>query len=411
MTNTIPRAPTSTVQTVLGRGDLTTDASGLPKVAQSFSLLHSVFTYGIPKGVWKESLNGSELTAFTKATAVDGKLELSSGASLNDIVNLATFRHPRYESNRGHLYSVSTFLPNHTAAGIRDFGLFTAESGVFFRLKADGLYACRRTTVATVTTDIEERVSQLPSGLDLSKGNIYDIQLQWRGVGNVLFFVGDPTAGVPKLVHAMRLLASDTQLSIFNPALPLAFECTNLGAEVKINTGCVDLSSEGGKGYAGTYGTIATSTDAGSIAVAGFNPLVYAVKSLSSIGGLVNTRDTLNLGAYAYSDQRSLLRIWQTRDLTAISEGSQSWVPYRDGHLEFIEFDPGAGTPATFDPAKASLAYSSRVNIDSTLNINAVFSKAASVILPPGDMLVFTIHRETGGAANVGLTHEFSEEI
>ena len=411
MSNTIPRLPISTPQTVTGRGDTTTDAWGVPKVTQSYSLLHGIFTFNVPAGVWKESLNGSELTAFAKATSVAGKLELTSGSTLNDTANLATLRHPRYEANRGHLYSISAFLPAPAAAGRRDFGLFTAESGVFFRLKADGLYACKRTTIATVTSVVEEKIEYLPSGIDLANGNIYDIQMQWRGVGNVLFFVGDPVTGVSKLVHRMRLLAAEPELTLFNPALPIAFECENLGDEVKINSGCVDVSSEGGKGYDGTYGTIATATDSGSIAVTGFNPLVYAVRSLNTVGGLINTRDTLNLGAYAYSDQRSLLRVWQTRDATAITDGTQSWLPFRDGHLEYVEFDPGAGTPATFDTAKANLIYSCRVNIDSTLHVNAVFSKAASVVLSPGDILVFTIHRETGAAANVGLTHEFSEEI
>jgi len=406
--NTLPDLPREPMHRILGAGSLTLDAWGRQKTVQDYSLLHGMFTYSIPVGVWKESLNGVEQTSFVNATSVNGKLHLDSAGATT---NVSTFRHPRYEPNRGHIYSISAFLPSPEALGIRDFGLFTAESGVFFRVRTNGLYACLRTTVDTVTTTKEEKITHLPKGIDLSKGNVYDIQMQWRGVGNIGFFIGDPTTGVSKRVHEFKNLNVLTELSLFNPALPLAFECTNTGANVVIECGCVDVSSEGGKNYDGTYGAVSIGTNSGSVAVTGYNPLVLAYRILDTFNGLINTRDTLNLAINGYADQKSLLRVWVTRDLSAVSNGTQTWAAFGDGHSEYLEVDPAAGTPATFDTAKAALQFGVRVPQDSTLVSGATFDKAASLTLTPGDMLIFTIHRENGGAANVGLTYEFSEGI
>jgi hypothetical protein len=40
-----------------------------------------------------------------------------------------------------------------------------------------------------------------------------------------------------------------------------------------------------------------------------------------------------------------------------------------------------------------------------------LFDNHAFIRLTAGDLLVFTMHRETGTACNAGVTFEFSEEI
>jgi len=388
------------------------DAWGKQKVVEDYSLLHSLFTYSVPVANYRELFNSVERTSFVNATSVNGKLNIVAGATLNDETQLKSFKHPRYEPNRGHIYSVSAFLPSPTAAGQRDFGLFTTESGLFFRLKSDGkLYGVRRTTTSGGgTVDAEEEIT-IPFPFDFEKGNTYDIQFQWRGVGNVKFYVGDAATGLSTLVHEMKLLNTLTELSVFNPALPIGFACKNLGDNVVFECGCVDVSSEGGKNYDGTYGSISTSTNSGSVAITGFNAPVIAVHSKEIFLGHVNTRDILNLSLTAYSDQKSVVRVWITRDSTAITLGTQSYIDYRDGNLEYVEYDPGAGTPMTFDKTKAELQFNSRIAQDIPFPTDAVFNKAASLNITPGDYIIFTIHRESGTAANVGLTYEFSEEI
>lgn len=381
-----------------------TDAWFKNKVTFDNSILHGMFTYNIPADKWFEMVDDVEQTAFVSATSEDGKLVLASGA-LNEKRQLRSFRHPRYEPNRGHLWSDSAFFPNPSAAAERTMGLFTKEAAIGFRLRSGTLYAFRRTTVGGTTTDYETEIV-LPAGIDLSKGNVFDIQFQWRGVGSYFFYIN------LQLVAVLDLLGTLEELSLFNPAMPIAFECINQGDAADLIIGCVDVTSEGGEDNGKSYGSIGTSTESGSIGISGFNQPILVVRNKKQFGSLINTRDILALLASSYGDQRCVFRVWATRDETAITLNDQVWGDFRDGHIEFIEYDnPNVATPMSFDTTKAQLVFSSRVNQDETYSTSALFEGRTEIYHTPGDIFIFTMHRETGGTANVGVSYEFAEAI
>lgn len=392
---------------------LSTDSWAKLKTVHDESILHGMFTFNVPITKWKESINGVEQLSFAHASSVDGKLSLSSG-TLNQKIKLDTYRNPRYEPNRGHLYATSIFLPNPSALAQRTFGVFTEEAGVGFRLRSGNLYAVIRTTVSSVTTDSEFAIS-LPAGADLSKGNTFDIQFQWRGVGDYYFFFNQ------RVVLALGFLGELDELSMFNPAAPIAFECINQGGAATIECGCVDVSSEGGKDNGKTYGSISINNNTGSVVVAAaptaYNVPVMVVRNKKTVGGLINTRDVLALLATAYADQRSIFRVWATRDETAITLNDQVWTDFGDGHLERIIYTltpDGTGTvatPMTFDTTKAELIFGCRVSVDESYATSALFEGRTEIYQTPGDIFIFTLHRETGGAVSGGVTYEFAEAI
>jgi hypothetical protein len=197
---------------------LSTDAWGREKTYQDYSIVSGLFTSGISDQRWKASTDGVfsiKVGDTTEVASVDGYLSISP-STLNQSKGLQSKRHPIYQPNRGHLYSASMIIKDHTY-GICDYGIFTVDNGVFFRVKEDGtLWAVRRTLGAEVA---EEQIS-LDTGFDITKGHLYDIQFQWRGVGNYMFYVDN------KLVHKMALLGTLDALSIANPALPVGFLVT-----------------------------------------------------------------------------------------------------------------------------------------------------------------------------------------
>ncbi len=393
----------SNLRTVdVSRNELGYDAWGRNKVVLDKSLFHGMFTFNVPVSKWEEKINGVIQTTFVNATSENGELHLVSGATFNDFTTLRSFRNPRYQPNRGHLYSSSIFLPNVNHLGSRRFGDFTSESGAFFELESGTLYAVIRTTINAVTSD--DRYLINTTGIDLSKGNIFDIQRQWRGVGNYKFFINE------KEVKKISYLGTKTNLTMFNPANPVAFECENLGNNVKIICGCVDVTSEGGDSNGKTYGSIGVENTTGEVSLTGYNVPAIAVRSKLTVGGLINTRDTIALLASAYSDQKSILRVWATRDFTAITPNSQSWTDFGDGHLEYI-INSGIAGQMTFNTAKANLIFTCRVNIDETYSTSALFEGRTEIIKSPGDMFIFTLHRENGGLHSGGVTYEFAEEI
>lgn len=398
---------------------INSDAWGRQKVIRDKRLLHGLFTDSIPTNKWYEMLNGTELTSFTKASSLNGKMRLTSGATPTDVSMLRTFNNPRYQPNRGLIYSSSIFCPNPTNDGVRDWGCFTDYAGVFFRLKSDGLYVCIQSSTGTTPNALIENkipTENLPPEFDVSKGNIYDIQGQWRGVGDWHFFIGDPQTGVSTKVYTYKHLNLYTELSVFNPAMPIAFRCKNITEEVILECGCVDVSSEGGEIEDGQYSSITVNNESGQLALTGFNAPVMVIKSQKLFNTITNTRDATFLGLSAYSDQRAFVRIWRTRDETAITLNGQTWANLNDGHTQYIvagldEDGSAAAGTFTFDTTKAVVVFGNRVAQDVPYEYNTDFEKSTRIQQSPGDLYIVTLHRETGGAHNGGVTWELSEEI
>ena len=99
-------------------------------------------------------------------------------------------------------------------------------------------------------------------------------------------------------------------------------------------------------------------------------------------------------------------------NFSAITENDQNWVNYGDGHLEYMEYDnPNVTNPMTFDTSKAYNVFGCRVDQDQTYSTSALFEGRTEIYLTPGDLFIFTVHRETGGGMNAGVSFEFGEEI
>lgn len=184
-----------------------------------------------------------------------------------------------------------------------------------------------------------------------------------------------------------------------------------MGDNVEIKSGCVDLSTEGGNGNNGVYGSVTIENESASVAITGYNQPVLSIRSKPTINGLINTRDVLALLVSAYSNQKSIFRVWFTRDFSAITDGTQSWSDYGDGHLEYLNYDPNTATPAVFDNNKAGLTFGCRINLDDTYASTALFNDRTDIYLTAGDMLIFTLHRENGQGASAGVSFEFAQFI
>lgn len=105
-----------------------------------------------------------------------------------------------YVAGSSHLYMSTARLNNPTATGVvRNWGLFDANNGFMFRVGADGLlYVVIRSSITGSTVDnVISRSSwngdkvdgtgDSQAMLDLSKDNIYWIDIQWHGAGRVRF--------------------------------------------------------------------------------------------------------------------------------------------------------------------------------------------------------------------------------
>jgi hypothetical protein len=312
-----------------GAGELTVDAWGVSKISAPYSLFHGMWTYDIPNNMWFTYHNGLQVYDSTLITSAGGAAKVTTGGATT-VALLESRECPRYQPNRGHLYSTALWAPDKTADGVRDFGLFTSLNGVFFRLKGDGLL------YAVVVSNGVEMYSQpidtsRITGFDVEKNNIYDIQFQWRGAGNYLFFIGDPESGVSRFVHKIEYLGTLTRLTLENPALPMSYRCTKVTEDVELNIGCVDVTSENGQRDSGQYASAYT----GATSANGTNIPVIAMRSPLTILGKVNTRD-IELGRITVTcDKKATFKVWTFRDPAAIIGATFASM----GHGSFVESD------------------------------------------------------------------------
>lgn len=382
---------------LLGKGTdgIYADAWGRQKVVNDFSLAHGVFTFEVPKKLWIENHNNIEQLLPINATSVNGALKLISGGTST---RLTRKRHTRYQPNRGHLYSSSVFLDNSTRTNGK-------------------LYAVIRTTINGDVVEQEEEINltDYPE-FQPGAGNIYDIQMQWRGVGNISFYANQ------KEVYRFGFLGKLGELSISNPALPMSFECDNNGnilfglftpydgaffkwkfntsQETQLRCGCCDVTSEGGNAerlafVAGIGKEITVSNNA-----------IIAIKIPQIYNGKINTRDVKLARIKISADKKSNVEVYITRDETALTINAGSYVPINGGNIEV--FAPSSAADSTFDDTKAELVDKIVCEANTNNTEDNPVPEQIDFYLTHGDYLIL---RGIGASVTLRAIVQLGEEI
>jgi hypothetical protein len=382
--------------TSLGTGDLTNDAWGIQKVSLPYSLFSGMFTFDIPQTKWMMYHNGTQVYTSTNIISENSEGVLRT-TSTNHTLRIESRTCPRYQANRGHLFSTALWCPNKTAAGTREWGVGTVENGVEFRLKADGkLYAVLRSGgVQKYEQEID--TSKVP-GFDVQKGNVYDIQYQWRGVGNYAFFIN------LKLVHEFDHLGTLTALSMENPALPARITATRTSADVEVHLGCVDITSENGKSDQLEYG----SAFAANVA-AGTDTPILVIRQPLLINSETNTRDLTLARISVNCSKKAVFKVWTTRDATAFTGGTFASIN-QGSFVECDSPDTKAGAVRVTAVDTAKLRFVTAANVEAVTPRSIDNPWPAGIVFPivRGDYVVITC---TASTAISDAVIEFGEHI
>ena len=301
-------ATKSLTSTDINRNELGTDAWERNKTVKDYSMFHGMFTLEVPDEMWIEYFNGVEVPK-TNATSVNGELKIISNGGTSTLMSK---RHPRYQPNRGLLYSDSGFVDNAT----------DVNSGK--------LYGVRRSLVDGVVVETKTELSIENYQNSLDKGHVRDIQAQWRGVGDFNYFID------LEKVFKDELIGTLDSISVFNPAMSIAYECKNDGTirwglftphsgifyewvfdtpqETQLRIGCCDLSSEGGFKENRQRGEV----DTDEIALSAAETPVIAIYLPPTIDyngtQTMNTRDIALRLISGFADDNTLMRVYYTRD-------------------------------------------------------------------------------------------------
>lgn len=79
--------------------------------------------------------------------------------------------------------------------------------------------------------------------IDFTKGNVYQIDIQWLGFGNIEFKILNPKSGNFSTIHQIRYPNQHTSPSIYNPHQPLCMEVDNGSSSNFVYVGSACLSS------------------------------------------------------------------------------------------------------------------------------------------------------------------------
>lgn len=380
----------------LGSGDITLDAWGAQKVSLPRSLFHGMFTFDVPQTKWFMYANGTQVYSSSDITSTDGAGKLLTTVT-NHTLLIESRVAPRYQPNRGHLFSTALWCPSKTANGVREWGLGTAENKVLFRLKADGkLYAVLVSGGAQIYE--QEIDTSAVAGFDVEKGNTYDIQYQWRGVGNYKFFINLTH------VHTFNHLGTLTQLSMENPALPVRILAQRTTQDVSLHIGCVDISSENGLQEQLEYG----SAYAAAVAVSTDTPVIVVRQPLQ-INGETNTRD-LTLARISFScSKKAVFRVWATRSAAAVTGATFKSV----NSGSFVECDSPDMNPTAVRATSvntALLRFITATPVEAAVPRDVTNPWPNEIVFPivRGDYLVVTC---TAATATADIVVEWGEHI
>lgn len=399
------------------------DAWHRPKTITDYSLFSGTWTFGVPNRLWVEESvvrSGGTVTVTeqpqtgVKTTSREGMLSVKSGTVANSGNALRSKYFPRYQPNRGHLFSTAITCPAPTANGYRQWGLATARDGVYFRAIGNGsswsLNVGRRRS--GVEIDLIDITSKLPASFDISKGHVYDIQYEWRGVGNFYFYVD------LQLVYSMTILGTQDYLSVTDPALGVVFSCYSSedGVELELLSGCVDVTSEGGttpKTLFGSVNTGNTLLNLGNTALIDVAVLALKVPVMINYNGssVYNSRGTIMDKLVSWTRDEAITKAFYFRGSSATNLDSITWSAIPDSDLLMAT---GGGTSAlqtafVADKAKGINLLAEWAELD-TKNIIDNPAKNSDFFLTPGDILVVAINC-IGSNKTSAATLYYSEQL
>lgn len=184
-----------------------------------------------------------------------------------------TFRRFNYESGKSHLIEITGVLGAAATGITRCFGYYDDNNGIFFEQTATALNVVIRSNTGSPIS--EDRVAQTawnidrldganddtnPSGitLDVTKSQIFVIDMQWLAVGRVR--LGLDVNGTLVYVHEFQNANNLDVAYMSTPNLPVRVEIQNdgTGAAASVEQICATVISEAGEGDTGLTRYIST---------------------------------------------------------------------------------------------------------------------------------------------------------
>jgi hypothetical protein len=322
-------------------GTTAADAFGRLRVSQPYTIFDSQHRYQ-ENDKWTTVTGGSATTTFNTN---ESTLSLNVTTASGDYIYRETRRVFPYQPGKSLLVLNSfTFASGITNLRQR-IGYFGTQNGVFFEQSGTTNYLVLRSYVSGAVN--ETRVAQSDWSddrfdgtgrsartLDPTKGNIFWMDIEWLGVGDVRAgFVVDGSLVVAHNFHNENV--KDTTY-MTTAVLPLRQEIQNLGVTSGSSSArqiCNTVASEGGyEGFTRRY-NIATSTTPKTLTSSG---VTYPLVSIRMASGRTDSVIVpANLSIALEQTQNNKPDIIQYRVLLNPTLSGANWQTHYNGNVQY----------------------------------------------------------------------------
>jgi hypothetical protein len=218
-------------------GGTNVDAFGRLRVSQPFTLFDSSLRYA-DNGKFDTSATGTGTSLYNS----DNSMSLSV-AGTGSVVR-ETKRVFPYQPGKS-LLILNTFSMNTPVEDLKQrVGYFGTQNGIFLETDDEEIYIVKRNAGVDVRVAKDDwNTNTLPT-LDISKSQIFFIDIEWLGVGSVRTgFVIDGEFIITHVFHHANVI---TGTYMQTAVLPVRYEIISTGATATMKQICSSVMSEGG---------------------------------------------------------------------------------------------------------------------------------------------------------------------
>lgn len=218
-------------------GKMLFDAFSRAETAHPFTLADYEFRYDLNPMMWDDISTGAGAVTHLPN---ESSFRLNSGTTDTDKAIFQSRRYHRYQAGKAGKVVLTAVVGEAQANVIKRWGFFDDNNGLFFQQDGDGTFSVNirtstsgspvNTKVAQSSFNVDTVDGNGSSGftLDLSKGNIFEINFQWLGTGSVSFnmITGE---GEKVLLHRFENSNALTKVYMTTANLPIRYEVENSG--------------------------------------------------------------------------------------------------------------------------------------------------------------------------------------
>lgn len=238
-TNPLPVTGADGGSLLVSLGGNNLDAFGRLRTSNTFTLFDSAFRYA-DNDKFDTALTGSASKTYNSS---DNSISLAVTASGDSVVR-ETKRVFPYQPGKS-LLILTTFTMNTPTANLKQrVGYFGANNGIFLETDGTTIHIVKRSNGSDVRVAKNDWNGNTLPSLDLSKSQIFFIDIEWLGVGSVR--TGFVIDGVFITAHTFHHANIITGTYMQTAVLPVRYEISSTGATGTLKQICSSVMSEGG---------------------------------------------------------------------------------------------------------------------------------------------------------------------